>query len=244
MLRIVSKFFFYITLIFLFSCSQKSKDDYEKYTEISMNQIGKSDYWRVYQQANDSIQSWVDNNFQSFSYQRVNNWRLDSLVCFNKKRTKCVMSINTRAIAYVESVQDGIDIFYGVKIKGSWYFFLGPAIIISREYYQKETDTPLSFNELHKIAMKEVFHSYLKRNAQGKWEINEDFFSDLTSCAWSEKWKTNTQTEWDSIYLEIIAKQWADHRKEIFKEREKEKQRKTIELSHRLLDSIRANKKE
>lgn len=239
-------------MLFFIACGKKEKSfNVEKISSIrksciekTKGLIGKDEYYNIYDSMNDTVSNWIDNKIEDYQYWRsLINYQIDSVICINNDGDKIITSI---LLPYIgkEGVQDDIILFYGVKIDRKWYFFQGPALVLPRESYQKDIHTPLSFEKLKQIATLHIYDGYLKRNAQGKWEINEDFFSDLTSCAWSEKWKTNTQTEWDSIYLEIIAKQWADHRKEIFKEREKEKQRKTIELSHRLLDSIRANKKE
>jgi hypothetical protein len=84
------------------------------------------------------------------------------------------------------------------------YFFSGPTLVLPREYYQK--DTPLSFEKLKQIATDHIYRRYLIKNKQGNWEINERFFSDLTSVAWCTD--CVTQEQWDSAYIQQVHMNW------------------------------------
>ncbi|MDQ6482690.1 hypothetical protein [Dyadobacter sp. LHD-138] len=105
--------------------------------------------------ANDSINSWKTNN--------LNGWRgdpnsveaqLDTMVCINNKADKVIMA-NLGRVFSVNAKLDAIGFFYGVKIKGGWYFFSGPTAYITRD--EDSLNTPTSFTKLHEAAIQEVF---------------------------------------------------------------------------------------
>lgn len=113
--------------------------------------------------------------------QRFSNWKLNNLLCFNKKKEKCVMAIMNQDS---KLLSNSLNIFYGVKIKNKWYFFYGPTIY--PDPYNEHG--VFSFEKLHEIAMKEVFSGYLKKKDRGfwnnmfgktEWEINDDFFKAI-----------------------------------------------------------------
>lgn len=161
------------------SCHNNSKDLNQKrklYFEFSINNSSKISYKRIHKQANDSIKVWVKNSLQKYLSQRLNNWKLDPLICFNKQGDKCVMALLVRETYWKKAVQENIDWFYGSKINSKWYFFKGPALALPRELYQKDQYTPLSFEKMEEIAMDEIFSGYLKKGKNSEWEINEDWF--------------------------------------------------------------------
>jgi len=157
----------------------------------------------VYNQANDTVNSWINSNLEIAKAYKVSNWKIDSLLCFNNSADKCVMCIYRQ---YNQKVNNAIDFLYGVKINYKWYFFEGAVVYIFSEKYGYDPNTSLPFSKLHEIAMKEIFRGYLKQNQQGKWEINEEFFSDLTSVAWCTD--CNTQEQWNEAYLRQVRENW------------------------------------
>lgn len=101
---------------------------------------------------------------------------------------------------------DDITYLNGVKIADKWYFFSGGTLFLPRKYYQKDIHTSLSFEKMKQLAIKEIYSTYLKKGANGEWEVNEKFFADLTSGAWCTDCKT--QTQWDSAYLVQVRLNW------------------------------------
>jgi len=179
----------------------------EKVQTASIAILGE-EYDLVYQMANDSIVSWAKHKLGLWKYfGNAIDYQLDQIFCVNKIGNKVFFSILRRSVES-DAVLDSIWHFYGVKINGQWYFFDGAAMVLPREYYQEDIHTPLSFEKLKQIATNNIYRGYLYKNKQGEWVINDNFFSDLTSCAWSENWKTNTQEEWDVIYLQQVKKNW------------------------------------
>lgn len=194
-----------------------------QYRKTSIQSIGDIRKYQIISQLiSDTLANWEKNNIAGFRSGSCNysSYTSDSLLCFNKEKDRLVNCILERGCK--EDVSDGIHFFYGVKIKEKWYFFDGAYIVLPREYYQKDTHTPLSFSKLHEIAMKEVFISYLKKDEQGKWKINEDFFKHhFEGSGWgnfndqaSEDWflkgrRFKTEKEfYEFIYLEKVRNNW------------------------------------
>lgn len=165
----------FFAFCFLFSCRNKNINKtallYKTYsTKVATKEL----YDNVYIMSNDSINNWVKKNLRSMH----DKWQIDSLICFNNKVDKVIMSINSQSY-YPNSTMDDLQFFYGVKIKDQWYFFTGATAYLPRKNYQKDITTPLSFEKLHEIAMKEVFGGYLIKDEKGNWMINDKFFERM-----------------------------------------------------------------
>ena len=204
MLNHVKNIVLLIIILFVVSCKDKHQELLEERTNIYKNSIsiiGEKEYYEVYKNANDSINNWIKNNLKDVRSlnPEYSIWMLDSLICFNKTLNKCFMVILNQSIN-PKAVMDDIEYFYGVKINKEWYFFVAPTLVIPREYYQDDIYTAIPFEKLKDIAVDEVFSNYLKKG-----EINNNFFKDFTSGAWGQ---ASTQEKWDSIYLDIIKKNW------------------------------------
>jgi len=202
-------------IIFFLGCNNKNK--YKEYNSeeiknirdltISMSQsvVDSSIYWQIYGEMNDSIHLWIKNRLRWFEYyDGQRELIIDSTFCINKAGDKLVSAILKRCLD--DCVQDDICFFYGVKIKTQWYFFTGPTLVLPREYYQKNIHIPLSFEKLKQIATSNIYRGYLKKNKLGEWEINDNFFSDLTSVAWCGD--CVTQEQWDAAYMRQVQRNW------------------------------------
>ena len=154
--------FYFLLFVFCFSCKNEKNRIIEmskQYEEVSKRNSG-TEYLLVLQGANDSLNYWIKNKI-------YNSYQLDSLICFNRSNDKLVGALLS---------EDGIKLFYGVKIKGLWYFFSGAYIVLLQEFYKNEK-WPLSQSKLHEIAMEEVFSGYLIKDTWGNWQINDKFFN-------------------------------------------------------------------
>jgi hypothetical protein len=168
--------------ICLFSCADKSKKMQEEwllYKDYSSQLVSQELYEQVLQEANDSVKNWLSNNLSNYLYEKNNDWRLDSLLCFNKNIDKCIMTLMLRDTLYKPTNSDGISHFYGIKIRNTWYFFRGAHMVVPREFYQEDIHTPLSFEKLKQIATSNIYRGYLKKGKKGQWEINERFFDQV-----------------------------------------------------------------
>ncbi len=204
-----------LSLSFLaLSCSEFTRLDEkgltkkrEIFMKTSMNIIGEQNYWSVYNQINDSINNWKKQKLEWYDEDSTKSqYQIDSLLCFNAQGDKMITTRMARGLED-NSTMDAVLYYYGVKIERKWYFFSGPIMHVPRKYYQKDIHTPLSFEKLKLIATSNMYSGYLKKNLWGKWEINEGFFSDLTSQAWCSD--CVTQEDWNKRYLSIIRRKWS-----------------------------------
>lgn len=194
-----------IVAVILFStiaCNQKEKENREKRIkalEISKNVIGGEDeYNKLYKQCLDSLNTWCSDKLLGYeSVWSDRSYRLDSILCFSSERDRMVTAILVQCNEPVCET-DAVEYFYGAKIKGQWYFFQGGGtMVILRRNYQSDIHTPVSFEKLHDLAMKNIFRGYLKKNEDGEWEINDAFFtSQLEDVGWGD---FNRQSHKDTL---------------------------------------------
>jgi hypothetical protein len=172
----------------------------------SQEVLGKEAYFEIYQMANDSIDSWIENELQRWRhFGGTTDFQLDSVFCANRAGDRIFFTVLLRHLRD-GAVQDGISYFYGVKIRNTWYFFRSAHLVLPREFYQKDRHTPLSFEKLKHIATSNIYRHYLTKNRRGKWEINDNFFRDFTSVAWCVD--CVTQEDWDEAYMRQIYENW------------------------------------
>jgi hypothetical protein len=165
----------------------------------SQSIVGEKEYWQIYKNINDSIGMWVSNKLNLKTLDEIGEYRIDSVICINKKANKLRAFILSRCL--ISCSQDYIEYLNGVKIEKKWYFFHGARLVLPRELYQKDIHKPLTWEMMEQIAADQLYSGYLKQDGN----IDNRFFHDLTSVAWG---KASTQAAWDSIYLEIIKENW------------------------------------
>ena len=181
----VNKKLLVIAVIFAiccFSCKNNKEKLNEKtilYKNYSVGVATLPVYESVFHSVNDSMNNWVKNGLSAYLYAQLNRWAFDSLICFNRNSDKCVMALAYQHDSITTATADFLIFFYGVKIKETWYFFDGAAVVLPREMYEKDISKPLSFEKLHEIAMKEVFSGYLIKDEKGNWVINDKFFEPM-----------------------------------------------------------------
>jgi hypothetical protein len=181
MLNLGIKSVIFLLSLGLLACTpeDKSLERRKAYTEFAIHDVGTKDYLGVYSKLNDSVQTWAQNGLGYYRYLGYSKaYVIDSLLSFNTKKERVVGALLMKQLL-TEGVQDDIWFMYGVRIKDHWYFYSGPTVVLPREYYQKDTHTPLSFEKLHEIAMKEIFSGFLKKDEEGEWQINDRFFDQV-----------------------------------------------------------------
>ena len=179
----MKKYFIYICLVLFCSCNQEENIIYERTSRMI---IGNNEYDKVYKQINDSITNWIENKLTYFDVEELNkSIKIDKIVCYNISKNRFVTCLLAKTLKYPNPI-DGIHFFYGEKIQDTWYFFQGAHIVLPREMYQSDIHTPLSFEKLHEIALKEVFSGYLKKKEpivpfwkfwqKQEYEVDESWF--------------------------------------------------------------------
>ena len=202
-------------LCFLFfSCNKYKEYNLKEISDIRNNAIsvsksiiGEQEYWQIYNQMNDSIETWVDNKLGNHAYwnSAINN-SVDSVLCINLSQNKIITSLLLRCVKE-ECKSDQIQYFYGVKINEQWYFFSGPTMHLPRELYQKDIHTPLTFEKLRQIATNNIYREYLRKKGWDKWEINDNFFSTFKKDAYN--YPFTTQEAWEESWLQLCRENWS-----------------------------------
>jgi hypothetical protein len=210
----------FIYLIILFGCEPKKNNSIENTSERKLAKINliafskkvhKGQYEVLLKTTKDSLNIWAKNKCINFGSLSIQDWQLDSVFALNNEKNKIITAILIKGSFFPSTIGDGLIYLYGVKINKKWYFFAGPFIALPRAGYGYPKNKPMPFDKLHKIALEEIFSSYLIENEKsGELKINEAFFADLTSNAWYDKNKfiPKTQEDWNKIYLKIVAENW------------------------------------
>jgi hypothetical protein len=159
-------------ICFLTACGE-SKNKPVSFEKISKQTIGVSQYKKIYKEASDSLLNWVNNDLYK-SKQYNYTYQIDSLLCFNNNKDRFISAKLEFFGVQNKYFSDGIDYFLGEKIEGKWYFWTGSSYVIPREMVKGHDITkPLSYKQLHKIALIEIYGGYLTK--EGK--INEKWFT-------------------------------------------------------------------
>lgn len=173
MLNLGKKIIILILYLLLVKCDTKV-DNFDLLYNKSTNAVGKNEYINIYNKLNDSINIWVLNKLKNSESECFYNFRIDSLLCFNNDTNRFI-SCRHLYVNIPEATSDDLQFIYGQKINYKWYFFKGPSIVIPRSMIKNHpTNQPFSYNQLHQIALTEVYGGYLKGNGK----INEDWFTE------------------------------------------------------------------
>lgn len=177
----------------------------KKGTEI----LGEATYWSIYQRMNDSLQSWISAELDDYKgWNQYFNLQIDSVLCVNSNGDKLIAMILKPNKVRCEI--DGVTYLYGVKIRGTWFYFRGPGLLLPHEFYKMEDYKPFTHAEMRTIVTGECYFGYLTES-NGRSKINENYFNDLTSQAWCTT--CHNQADWDSTYLSIVRENWVKRKK-------------------------------
>lgn len=166
------KFFYFSLILFCQSCQTDNGLEDKRYSSATKHIVNEKEYNRIYINATDSIKIWSLNKISNYNFHgKGKDFILDTLLCFNTSGNRLIsalLNINTS-----NPNSDGINYFYGENINGLWYFFRGGYTVIPRSLVKGHPESkPLSYSQLHQIALKEIYSGYLKNNG----EINESWF--------------------------------------------------------------------
>ncbi|MBA2610816.1 MAG: hypothetical protein H0U95_02515 [Bacteroidetes bacterium] len=196
-------FLFFIFFIFA-KCGETTsnknygKDFYQKSILVSE----KARYYDVYNKMRDSLDLWVLNKIRRYEAAYTYNYDIDSLICFNTKVDRLISCIHIFGNQF-NSTSDDLIWFYGEKINSNWYFFKGADLVLPRSLYQENVKIPLTYQQLHQIALKEVYGGYLKSNG----EINEAWFTyHFENVGWCGTCKTTE--DFQKSRLENVKTLW------------------------------------
>ncbi len=232
MLNHVNKCMALILLTASMACYQQERNNSKrnhKILEISETTMGKQEYNVIRQQVLDSLNTWCSAKLPGYRSMWSYRYQLDSTLCFNTEKDRMVTAILVQCTE-TDCESDDVQYFYGAKIKNQWYFFRGGGtMVVIREHYQKDIHTPVSFEKLHELAMNNMLRGYVKKSKEGKWEINDAFFTSLMeNVGWGDfdnqshedtvaygKRFTNKKEYFESIYFDVAKSYWVKPKKKV-----------------------------
>jgi hypothetical protein len=200
---------FFLNLIivcFFIGCKQNK----EKYLEIYSKQCDKVLRDKIFYQMKDSLIKWYSSklayaNWDPSSYE--NSWTLDTMLFFNKKKTKVFTFIINRHLTG-NTDADIIRFFQGEILNGEWYFYENAEMVISRKRYTKEVNKPLPMKKLLEIGRQYILPQYYISKSTEDYEINEDFFkTQFEGNGWMPY---KDKAELDAIKLQKVRNNWAN----------------------------------
>lgn len=159
-------YLFLLILFSLFACKQEDNNK-ENLLKIKYDTA-------IYKSLVDSFKIWTINKLSSVEAEILYPYKVDSLICFNTNKTRLI-SCRHLYVNIPDATSDDLQYIYGEKIGQNWFFLKGPAIVIPREMIKgQDIHQPLSYIQMHQVALKEVYGGYL--DADGK--INENWFTN------------------------------------------------------------------
>ena len=198
MLKIGKLFMFAGVGLFTSSCNSEKRIDSENNYSHNFN-----NYQKIYQCANDSLTTWIQDSLALTKFIAFGEWKLESSLCFNSDSTRFFTTVNFRNSWFKNASQDDIHEFGGAFIKGKWYFFfLSGTMVVPREMYKKDVHTPLSFQTLSKLAHKELHSKAFIFAKNGTYKVDEEFFKRTFNSDVFEGCEGNrTEACYDSMTL-------------------------------------------
>ena len=152
-MRIISLVLF----ISLGCCSNPHNSEIEKSLlsfNCSVNYVNEKfdSYKSIYDDMRKSISQKAENNVRNYSNYKFSIWSLDSLILTNSSMSLCIGAAYSKKRNRPKSTSERIDVFYGYKLEGKWYFRKHQSIIYPRLEYQSQSYTPMTFDMLKYLA--------------------------------------------------------------------------------------------
>lgn len=167
--------------------------------------IGSNNYIDLYKKINDTIETWVLNKFQIVEAESRYRHKVDSLMCISSDSTRLITCMHIY-VDLSDAVSDNLQFYYGEKINNNWFFFRGESVVILRSMIKDHlVNQPLTYQELHEVALKEVYSGYLDRfgNINNAWF--ESYFENVGWCI-----DCKTKEDYKKSRLESAIALWAN----------------------------------
>lgn len=169
-------------MTFFSSCgNQKNMLVKEKAINSHINNSFKI-YSNIYNELNDIINERANAHIKWYVEKLFRKWQVDSLIVFNKDKTKLYTTLNTITNPLEGGSSDLVQSLYGVKIKGKWHLYLGNQNLIAmRGGYKTNKYEPFTWEELSYVAHEQMFGSYLVFDKNGKFISSPDIVDKLVN---------------------------------------------------------------
>ena len=205
MLKKEIRLFIIVVIFLLYACQNdkgKAKQSTNKYVAEHFGT-----YQPIYNQITNCIKVCLDSMVSSYSTEYYDEWHVDSLLCINSESDKLVTTVNQSSGVGSNAGSDQIEKLLAKKINGKWYVFkAGEALTVPRDFYGRDSLHPINFYELSQIARKEFLEGALKEQADGSYEVNDEFIDYHFYNGYGGTERTKEQK--DSIHWTLIRGQW------------------------------------
>ncbi len=196
----------YIILLIIIMINNSCFNNNNKEIDLKKRNIefvGSNEYYKIYNSINDSVKLWSINQISNFKYHPNSKFFFaDSILCFNSQKNKFISALLNFNMDNENS--DGIDFLYGFKSNENWYFLRGAYVVIPRDMLKNHPlHQPLSYQQLHEMALKNVYKGYL--NPDGT--INDLMFEHYFPKKESE---FKTHKEYERYYLALAKNVWLE----------------------------------
>ncbi len=225
------KAYYYLLLVGISSCNLfEKKEEITSIEKIAVSQMTKIDHDSLYNKITDTLTYWVASSLGSVEAEKIYSYKIDSLICLNTDKTRLICARHLY-VNVINSNSDDLQFLFGERIMNKWYFFKGPSIVIPREMVPNHPlNKPLNYQQLHQIALKEVYGGYLKADGT----INENYFtSQFEDSGWgnfdnqayslkylglkpNEKF-TDKRKFFEAIHLQSVKNNWYGVKKDTIK---------------------------
>ncbi|MGE0568483.1 MAG: hypothetical protein AB7O73_11080 [Bacteroidia bacterium] len=187
-----------VITVLLLSCNSSTNNH-----EL-INYENNSKHLHEYKLLCDSFEKWKINKLHFSEAELIYNYILDSLLCFNQNKNQFISCRHLYDSINKNVTSDDLQFIYGILIRGNWYFYRGPSIVIPREMVKDQPENkPLSYQQLHHIALNEVYSGYL--NADGS--INEEWFNQVYS---KKETEFKSKEDFEKFYIAISKLIWLE----------------------------------
>ena len=152
--------------LMLFSCNSskliKREISIKMYIENNFDT-----YSDIYSEINYQINDLVDKRVNIAQAQIFREYQLDSLIIYNKSRSKLFSTINTKTNPWEIGSSDLIQSLYGVKLNNKWHLYLGANLIALRDGYKTNKYEPFTWQELSHVAHEQMFGRFIGFDENG-----------------------------------------------------------------------------
>lgn len=166
------KVYIVIVLLTFFSCKSSNENEKNviKPKEKSVEILGsKEKYQNVLLTISDTIKTWfvkdyISDTIYDDSPQKnriLVSYILDSTYCINSKKNKIISTVFTLGFQQNKGYNYGLLEFYGVKLKGNWFFWTGGFTPISKDSKHRSFEKPLVYRKLQSFV---GYGGYLDKN--------------------------------------------------------------------------------
>lgn len=167
---------FFISILLLCSCgSQEDKLISNEQNVLNFIHSNFPKYQYIYEEALQELEYLKNSNIKMGVSLKFGEWKMDSLIIFNKSETVFISSLITKNRRKDYPV-DNVSRIIGYRINGSWKLYLAGSYEFPRFPYQKQIyDNPVDFETLAFLSHQNVLKPFYKIT-RGHLEYNFDNF--------------------------------------------------------------------